>query len=174
MWKWFFYQNFKEWIRTLFSPWDNSAPGERLAMSGDILGRHSRRGVGDCWHLADAGQRCCWTSYSTQDSSSRQRMILTWPQCQLCRGWGESLVKETLNIMFLAMLQTNTKNLSPENTSGKSEVERASRGTSEEESRGWGLTDLQVRELHSHFWFSQLAQLGVHEILLLVNKSFQS
>ena len=31
-------------------------------------------------------------------------------------------MKETLDIMFLAMLQANTKNLSPENTSGKSEV----------------------------------------------------
>lgn len=33
------------------------------------------------------------------------------------------MLTEMLVIMFLAMLQTNTKNLNPENTMGKSEVE---------------------------------------------------
>ena len=86
-----------------------------------------RRGVGDCWLLVSGGQRYCWTFYNVKDSTHNR---MTWPKCQSCQGWGGSLVKETLSITFLAVLQTNTKNLSPENTSGRSEVGRAARGIS--------------------------------------------
>lgn len=48
------------------------------------------------------------------------------------------MVKEILIIMFPIILQTNIQNLSPENVSEKSEIERDVRSIYKEESRVYG------------------------------------
>lgn len=52
-------------------------PREQLAMSGDIFGYHDW-GTEFYLQLMGRGQRCCWTSYSAQNSLPKQRM--NWPQ----------------------------------------------------------------------------------------------
>lgn len=64
--------------------------------------------------------------------------------------------------MFLAMLQTNSKNLNPENTIGKSEVERCKRHFRRRHI-AWGEVGLQVRKFCSQSGLGNRTSLGYME-----------